>query len=400
MRWARRLARLPASTPLPHHVVFRQRLGHLLQEKGIALRPGQDHLRQGFRDRLGWEEGLEHLAAVLGREGGKDHLGHIGFLHPGRAIPGAVRGQDQAPRPGQTLDQRSQEGFRGGIDPVQVFHGEDERVPLRAVEHELAQGGKGPGSTHLRTEAGQPVQTRVDPQERKERRLPLIRVQPGGLETQADVRGHRRGAVAREDTTAGPQEVEHRQIGHGLPIRQAVALQIPDRLGWRGRGHPGPELVVELIEQAGLAHPGLPHYPHYMPMALGGLSQEIVEEGDFPRASHEPAQRPLALQRQWRALRLKTDHGSRLPWRRAPLHLEPALDEACHRRRHQNRAWFRLPEQAHRLRQRLRDGEHPGGGVTGRAIHQYLAPVHRLAHGWLRRPLPGVRPLSRHVADG
>jgi hypothetical protein len=58
-----------------------------------------------------------------------------------------------------------------------------------------------------------------------------------------------------------------------------VSLQIPDGLCWRGRCHPCPELSVELIEQAGLAHTGFPHYSYDLPVPFCNLSQEIFEEG-------------------------------------------------------------------------------------------------------------------------
>ena len=46
----------------------------------------------------------------------------------------ALRSEDQATRPGHTLDQRGDEDLRGGIDPMQVFHSEDEQVLLSAGE--------------------------------------------------------------------------------------------------------------------------------------------------------------------------------------------------------------------------------------------------------------------------
>ena len=59
---------------MPDHILFRQRLDQLLQEEGIALRPGQDHLRQGLWHVLGLEERTEHPATVLRREGLEPNL--------------------------------------------------------------------------------------------------------------------------------------------------------------------------------------------------------------------------------------------------------------------------------------------------------------------------------------
>ena len=50
----------------------------------------------------------------------------------------------------QTLDQRRQPGLRGGVDPVQVLHRQEQRLLLTAVQRQLSQDGKDPAPTLFR----------------------------------------------------------------------------------------------------------------------------------------------------------------------------------------------------------------------------------------------------------
>src|SRR5262249_50789252 len=194
-------------------------------------------------------------------------------------------------------------------------------------------------------------------------------------------------------------QLKDREVGRRFAIGHRGTLQHPPALNLMG--------VHQFVDQARLAHTGIPHEPHDLPVPPGDLLQDLGEEGAFPHASHEPAQRPLAVHCQRRTLGPEAEHDIRpgpvamsIPhWLLTRLHLEPALDEASHWHRHENLPWLRLSEPAHRLRQRLRDGEHPGRGVTGPASYQYLAPVHRLAYCWPWRLLPSGRHLGRHLAN-
>ena len=77
--------RLVRRRALPR-VLLHQCLRQLLQEEGIALRLGEEHLGERGRDGLALEHRLDDLHTVLGRERWHGELGGIGLLQPHRPV--------------------------------------------------------------------------------------------------------------------------------------------------------------------------------------------------------------------------------------------------------------------------------------------------------------------------
>ena len=83
---------------------------------------------------------LHEHQAVVGGQPWQGELRRIRLRQPGGAIAGSVGHQQEDRRPGQPLHQRGQPLLRGGVDPVQVLHRQDERLPPTAAQADLLQG--------------------------------------------------------------------------------------------------------------------------------------------------------------------------------------------------------------------------------------------------------------------
>ena len=184
----------------------------------------------------------------------------------------------------EILDQRRQEGFRGGVDPVQVLDGKHERVLLTASEVDVPERLEGSGFAHLRAEVGQSIASDLQAQELEHIRSALLRIHRCGLQGQPYLRRNHFWCIGLGHAAVLPEQGEHGHQGDGLSIRQALSLHIRDRLR--------PQVVMELIEESGLPDARLPHDPHHLSPALCGLCQQVGQGDQLPLPSHESTQRP------------------------------------------------------------------------------------------------------------
>ena len=132
------------------------------------MRLGEERLGQRGGTVSVLEHRLDDLHTVLGRERRHGELGGVGLLQPRRPISRAVGAEDQDGCTGEPLHQRGEKLLRGGVDPVQVFDGEDERVLLTALEPELPQRRKGVRLQRVRADARQLRGSRLNPQQMQE----------------------------------------------------------------------------------------------------------------------------------------------------------------------------------------------------------------------------------------
>ena len=77
-------------------------------------------------------------------------LGVVGLLSPLVPILGAIVHQQQNLRTGHTLTQRIEKSLRLGVDPVQVFKDEDERLVETLAQEELLERLERPPPPNLR----------------------------------------------------------------------------------------------------------------------------------------------------------------------------------------------------------------------------------------------------------
>ena len=102
----------------------------------------------------------------------------------------------------------------------------------------------------------------------------------------------------------------HRQIGGRLAVGDRAAFQHEPALGAMG--------ADELVDQAGLAHPGLPHHRHDLAVARAGALQGLVQGLELrlpPDKAGQPTRRKRLQARPGRAgtHQLEHLHGVRQP---------------------------------------------------------------------------------------
>ena len=200
---------------------------------------------------------------------GQGELRGIRFVHPERAIPGAVGGEQQQGRPGELVHQGGQVGFGGGIDPVQIFHHQEQRLLLTAAQVHLAQRGKGALFDDVRRQLGQGLRRGGTSQELAgdtARCLPAAGRPPGGAGS-TWVATTSEAAVALRPTLV-PQQVADGPIGEEAVIGPAVAFQ--------DRHRPVLEPLPEFGQEPRFADPRLPDKAHHLPLALQSAGQEVV----------------------------------------------------------------------------------------------------------------------------
>jgi hypothetical protein len=221
-----------AMRPTPHPALLHQRLGELFQKEGIALRFGEEHLRQGRRDGLRLQHCSEELHAIRGREWRHGELSRIGLLDPGGPISRAVGAQEQERGAREALHQRGEKLRRGGIAPVQVFHGENQRVLLTALEHQLPQRLKGFHLQRLRARARQLLSSHLYPEQVQQIRGSGVRLHPYRLQPPTHLLDESVDAICRRDPAVRPQQVEHGQVGRGTAVGQTLPHIIGSLVFW------------------------------------------------------------------------------------------------------------------------------------------------------------------------
>jgi hypothetical protein len=104
------------------------------------------------------------------------------------------------------------------------------------------------------------------------------------LEMLLHVSGEHSGAVRLGAATGVPEEILHGPIGGRLPIRLAPPFERRDPCV--------PQTLPELGEEPRLAHPGLAHDPHDLPLALYDPRQQRPQGGQLQRPPDKATARP------------------------------------------------------------------------------------------------------------
>jgi hypothetical protein len=112
------------------------------------------------------------------------------------------------------------------------------------------------------------------------------------------------------------QQIDDRQIWRRLAIGVWVAFEDEPAVA--------PTDTDELIEQQGLAHTGIAHQPHHLPLSHFDMAEECLQDSQLLIPPHEPTQGslPIPLQRgpSWAEPDDAVGHGLiDFPGARAPL---------------------------------------------------------------------------------
>ena len=110
----------------------------LLQEEGIAFGACDQERLERCQTGVVPQERLQQLVRARRRQRVEPELGVEGLAAPAVLILGAVVDQEQEAGGGQALDQAVEQGLGLGVDPVQVFEDQQQRLHLAlAQQHPL-----------------------------------------------------------------------------------------------------------------------------------------------------------------------------------------------------------------------------------------------------------------------
>ena len=147
------------------------------RNNGFPAARASTRCTRGSVELLWRQHGAHHGRALLLGEWWEGELRGIRFVHPERAVPRAVGGEQQERHPSELLHQGGQVGFGGRIDPVQIFHHQEQRLLLTAAQVHLPQRGKGALFDDVRGQLGQGLHRGGTPQELEEIRRAVLRRQ-------------------------------------------------------------------------------------------------------------------------------------------------------------------------------------------------------------------------------
>ena len=241
------------------HPGLHQRAHALLQEEGIALGARDQEPLERCQAGVVPQQGLEELVGARRRQRIEPQLRVVGLAAPAVLVLRAVVDQQQEAGRGQALDEAVEQRLGLGIDPVQVFEDQQQRLhlafaqqhALERVERALAalrrielRKGLSSGRASSSASSAGMVSWSVSSS---------VRTCPVTLARMV------RGVVALLHMDIALEQVDNREVGRGLAVGHRGTLQHPPALRVVG--------VDKLIDQAGLPHPGLPDEGHDLAVA-------------------------------------------------------------------------------------------------------------------------------------
>ena len=254
----------------------------LLQEEGVALGARNQEPLEGRQAGIVAKQGLQELVGAGGRQRVEAQLRVVRLAAPAMLILGSVVDQQQEPGRGQALDQAVEQGLRFGVDPVQVFKHQQQRLHLTFAQQHALEGLEQALATLRRVEAAKRTVVREHLQQGQERRDSVLK----GLVQREDLPGHLGAYSARVigllDVRVALQQVDHGEVRRGLPIGHRGTLQDPPALGLRG--------VETLIDETGLPDAGLPDHRHHLPVPCHRTLQGLPQGCQLWATAHKACQ--------------------------------------------------------------------------------------------------------------
>ena len=148
----------------------------LLQKEGIALRAGDQEPGEGRQAGVVPQQGLEEFVGARSGQRIEPQLRVGGFTAPAVLILRAVVDQEQEPGGRQALDQAIEQGLRLGIDPVQIFEHQQQRLHLAFAQQQALERLQGAPPPLRGVERQERTVVRQGFQQRQQRRARC----PGG----------------------------------------------------------------------------------------------------------------------------------------------------------------------------------------------------------------------------
>ena len=236
---------------------------------------------------------MQQGLGACGRQRVEPELGVVGFIAPAMLVLGAVVDQQEQAGGGQALHQAIEERLGLRVNPVQVLEDQQEGLHLALPQEQTLEGVQGALAALRRIEALPLWILHRHLQEGQEGRQGrpegrIQREQPPG-----ELLAHAPPVVAVLELKVGLEQVDDRQIRGSLAIGGRVAFQQEPALSARRMG--------ELVEEAGLAHPGFADDCHHLAVPGPGLFQGLVQGCQLRLPPHEGSQPPRCKRLQARA---------------------------------------------------------------------------------------------------
>ena len=247
--------RSPASTPVVHEAPHA-----LLEEERVALGPREEEALQGLEAGVAPEQGLQQRGRILRRERVQPELAVVGLPAPAVPVLRAVVDEEQEPGRRQALDQPVEHRLRLGVDPVEVLEHDQERLDLALPQEEPPQGVDGPLPPRGRVQRLPPAVLHRHVEQREERGQRRLERAVEREELAGDLLPDGAGLVAVGDLEVALEEVDHREVGRGLAVRDGAGLEDQPAVG--------PVGVGDLPDEPRLPDPGLADDRHHLTMSL------------------------------------------------------------------------------------------------------------------------------------
>jgi hypothetical protein len=167
--------------------------------------------------------------------------------------------QQQQAGAGQAVHQAVEQRLGFGVDPLQVFEHQQQRLDLRFAQQQAPGPFQRARAAQVRIEPRPGGIVERDVEQRQQRRQRRLERAVQAQHFAHDLVAHAARVVARIDLEVGAQQVDHRAIRGGLAVGHRCALQHQPWLR--------PRRTQELPEQPRLAHARLADHRDDLPVA-------------------------------------------------------------------------------------------------------------------------------------
>ena len=287
-RWHRNVRqgpRQPVGAGLPSQDPgFHQGAHALFQKERVPLRALDQESFERCQTGVVSQQGLEEGVGARRGERVEPHLGIVRLTAPAVLVLRAVVDQQQEAGRWQALDQVVQQGLGLGIDPVQVLTDQEQGLHLALAQQHAFERLEGTLAALRGLERAKGTVVGQGVQQPEEGRNGLLERLVQRQHLPGDPGPHGTRLIRVLDVDVALEQVNDRKVGRRLAVGHRGTLQHPPALRVVG--------VDTLVHQAGLAHPGLPHYRHDLAVARAGLLQRLAHGGEFRLAPDKAGEAP------------------------------------------------------------------------------------------------------------
>ena len=185
------------------------------------------------------QQGLQELVGAGGGQRVEPQLRVVGLAAPAVLVLRAVVDQEQQAGRGQALDQAVEQGLRLGVDPVQVFEDQQQRLHLAFAQQHALEGRRACAGAAAVDRAAKRAVVRQGLQQRQQRRDGVLEGLVQRQHLPGDLGPDGAGVVAVLDVAVALEQVDDGEVGRGFAIGHRGALQHRQPCVWwcDGRTH-------------------------------------------------------------------------------------------------------------------------------------------------------------------